>query len=107
MIRLERAKPGQLSARFDSRRTDKEKELCRKIVRFCADNSEQLATIDPQLPEGVFNRLADKWRPLFAIAEIAGGGWRERCAEALSKLNIKSVEIETLRVELLSRIDME
>jgi len=55
----------------------------------------------------VFNRLADKWRPLFAIAEIAGGGWRERCAEALSKLNIKSVEIETLRVQLLSRIDME
>jgi hypothetical protein len=55
----------------------------------------------------VFNRLADKWRPLFAIAEIAGGGWRERRAEALSKLNIKSVEIETLRVQLLSRIDME
>ncbi len=104
VIRLERAKPGELSARFDSRRTGKEKELNRKLSRFCADNRELLQTIDPQLPEGVFNRMADNWRPLFAIAEAAGGDWLKRCAEALGKLIIKSDETETRRVQLLADI---
>ena len=34
VIRLERAKPGELRERFDSRRVDCEKELCRKLARF-------------------------------------------------------------------------
>jgi hypothetical protein len=38
------------------------------------------------LPPGVFNRLADNWRPLFAIAEIAGGDWPQRAANVFAKL---------------------
>jgi putative DNA primase/helicase len=34
------------------------------------------------LPETAFNRLADNWRPLFAIAELAGGDWSQRAAAA-------------------------
>ena len=34
VIRLERAKPGELQQRFDSRRTEKEQELSRKLARF-------------------------------------------------------------------------
>jgi putative DNA primase/helicase len=104
VVKLERAKAGELSARFDSRRTDKEKELCRKLARFCADNRERLQAIDPQLPDDVFNRLADNWRPLFAIAEVAGGDWPKYCAEALSKLTAKIDTVETLRVQLLADI---
>ena len=84
VIRLERAKPGELRARFDSRHVESEAELCRKLARFIADNIVALESSDPKLPNGVFNRLADNWRPLFAIAEIAGGDWPERCAAAFA-----------------------
>jgi putative DNA primase/helicase len=87
VIRLERAKPGELRERFDSRRVDREKELCRKLARWCADNTAKLESCEPILPSGAFNRLADNWRPLFAIAEIAGGDWPQRAAAAFAKLN--------------------
>ena len=51
-----------------------------------ADNRHTLESRDPKMPDGAFNRLADNWRPLFAIAEVAGGDWPRRCAEAFAKL---------------------
>jgi len=86
IIRLERAKPGELPERFDSRHTEREQILCRKLARFCADNGERLAQCEPALPPGAFNRLADNWRPLLAVAEIAGGEWPRRAAVAFAKL---------------------
>lgn len=85
-IRLERAKPSEVRERFDSRHTGPEKELCRRLARFCADNRAALETCDPALPPNAFNRLADNWRPLFAIAEVAGVDWPHRAAEAFAKL---------------------
>ena len=49
-----------------------------------------LEACDPVLPSGAFNRLADNWRPLFAIAEIAGGDWPQRAAAAFAKLTAKT-----------------
>ena len=86
VIRLERAKPGELRWRFDSRHVEREMELCRKLARWTADNFDTLKRCDPQLPETAFNRLADNWRPLFAIAEVSGGDWPKRCADAYAKL---------------------
>ena len=40
------------------------------MARFVADNIDTFEASDPKLPECAFNRLADNWRPLFAIAEI-------------------------------------
>jgi hypothetical protein len=48
-----------------------------------------LEACDPVLPSGAFNRLADNWRPLFTIAEIAGGDWPGRAADAFTKLTGK------------------
>jgi putative DNA primase/helicase len=90
IVRLERAKPGELRERFDSRRVEHETELCRKLARFCADNKARLEACDPALPSGAFNRLADNWRPLFTIAEIAGGDWPQRAAAAFAKLTAKT-----------------
>jgi putative DNA primase/helicase len=90
VVRLERAKPGELRERFDSRRIEWETELCRKLARFCADNKARLEACDPALPSGAFNRLADNWRPLFAVAEIAGGDWPQRAVAAFAKLTAKT-----------------
>jgi len=85
-IVLTRAKPGEVAARFSSRHVATEKDLCRKLARWAADNLNRLEACDPQLPDGAYNRLADNWRPLFAIAEIAGGDWPRRAAAAFAKL---------------------
>jgi hypothetical protein len=86
VICLERAKPGELHGRFDSRRVERETELSRKLARWCADNFSSLESCDPAMPSGAFNRLADNWRPLFAVAEIAGGEWPQRAAAVFTKL---------------------
>ena len=86
VIRLERAKPNEIQERFDSRHTDLERQLSRELARWCADNRTALETCDPKMPDGAFNRIADNWRPLFAIAEIAGGDWPKRVSEAFAKL---------------------
>src|SRR5262249_29242520 len=92
VIRLERAKRGGLKARFDSRHVEVEQELCRKLARWCADHRAELEACDPQLPDGVFNRLADNWRPLFAIAKVVGGDWPKRCGDALAKLTNRATD---------------
>ena len=28
--------------------------------------------LDPNIPDSIFNRAADNWAPLFAVAEVAG-----------------------------------
>jgi hypothetical protein len=104
VICLERAKPGELRERFDSRRVDQEKELCRKLTRFVADNMAQFEACDPVLPSGAFNRVADNWRPLFAIAEIAGGDWPQRAAVAFAKLNSQDDDAQGLGVMLLADV---
>ena len=86
VIKLARAKPGEIAARFDSRKVEYESELYRKLARWTADNFDRLKNCDPQLPQAAFNRLADNWRPLFAIAEIAGDDWPERAHAAFVAL---------------------
>jgi len=86
VIKLVRAKPGEIAARFDSRHVKSEKELCRKLARWTADNLDTLKSCVSQLPETAFNRLADNWRPLFAIAEVAGGDWPQRARAAFMAL---------------------
>jgi putative DNA primase/helicase len=94
VIRLDRATEGELQARFNSDRVEKETELCRKVARFIADNKARYKARDPVLPEGTYNRLADNWRPLFAVAEIAGGEWPERAKTAFRSL-VTSNDTET------------
>src|ERR1044072_1582451 len=105
VLRLERAKPGELRDRFDCRHTEQEQELCRKLSRFCVDNRAVLGTCDPTLLPGMFNRLADTWRPLFAIAEVAGGDWPRRAMAAYAKLTSKDdQDSQGVGVTLLSDI---
>ena len=104
IIPLERARPGEIRERFDSRRTEREIELHRKLARFCADNRARLEQCDPVLPAGASNRLADNWRPLFAIAEIAGGNWPGRVATAFAKLAVKDKEEQGTGAMLLADI---
>jgi hypothetical protein len=89
LIPLVPAEEGQIAARFDPLRIDIEKTLARKLARWARDNFDALAACDPPLPPGAFNRLADNWRPLLAVAQIAGGDWPARALDAFAKLTAK------------------
>ena len=49
------------------------------------DGMVRKTSADPAMPDGLFNREADNWRPLFAIAEAAGGEWPRRAREAATQ----------------------
>ncbi|MGO9057299.1 MAG: DUF3631 domain-containing protein [Candidatus Binataceae bacterium] len=53
-------------------------ELARKAVRWALDNRTALEKANPAIPAGLDDRAADNWRPLFAIADLAGKDWSER-----------------------------
>ena len=62
--------------RFD--RVDHLTVLARKLLRWSRDNADAIAATEPQMPAGLYNRTADNWRPLMAIATVAGAEWLAR-----------------------------
>jgi putative DNA primase/helicase len=81
-------------------RTDHLDQLARQIARWAHDNTETVRAADPPMPRGIFNREADNLRPLFAIADVAGGEWPER-ARAAALDGRQDSEDEASHLELL------
>jgi hypothetical protein len=56
------------------------------VSSFCwtRDNFDAIASCDPPLP--ACNRLADNWRPLFAVAQVIGGHWPARILDSFTHL---------------------
>jgi hypothetical protein len=104
LIPLVPAQPGQIIARFDEHHADPEYTLARKLARWAIDNFAALAACDPPLPAAAFNRVADNWRPLFAVAQVVGGDWPERAAAAFASLNPKPDSAQDLGLTLLADI---
>ncbi len=92
VIELQRKTAEEHVQRFRLDRTKVIESIARKTARWAEDNIEELLTSDPKVPQGLFNRVADNWRPLIAIADLAGGEWPQRARNtALSCLDGGSV----------------
>jgi hypothetical protein len=74
--------------------------LARKLARWAADNAEAIADVEPQMPSGLYNRAADNWRGLLAIATVAGGDWLARGHRAALQGADLDID-EASRLELL------
>jgi hypothetical protein len=86
-IRLKKKLPCQAIEQLRQDRLSHLVPLLRKTARWAADNAEALTASDPQLPPILQARLGDNWRPLLAIADLAGGEWparARRIAEAFA-----------------------
>lgn len=89
VINLRRRKPDESVRPFRSDRADDLRVLARKMVRWVQEHEVALAAADPDMGE-LMNRVADNWRPLFAIADAAGTPWPKRVrdiATAADKAN--------------------
>ncbi len=81
------------------------KTLQRKCARWAKDNLDALREADPQIPGELHNRTRDKWRPLFAIAEAAGGAWPEGTRKAALSLSVGLDDSEdSIGIQLLADI---
>jgi hypothetical protein len=82
-VQMRRALRGEVRRSFRPDRRDGLDPLRSKAARFAADHMTALAVAEPGLPPGAFNRFADNWRPLVALADLAGGKWPGRARAAI------------------------
>ena len=61
-------------------------EWRRKAARWALDNEARLKGARPDLPD-LHDRARDNWRPLIAIADLAGGDWPKLAREAAVALS--------------------
>lgn len=104
IVRLRRRRPEEMIESLRLDRAGVLDELARKAARWAADHSAPLATTDPKMPSSIYNRAADNWRPLLAVAECAGGGWPNRARSAAIELTSDSEDEGSVRVQLLGDI---
>jgi hypothetical protein len=103
VVRMKRATRAERPAPLDAKAEAEGTVLARKCARFAADHEAALAAAEPTLPPALFNRVADNWRPLFAVAEAAGGGWPDRLTKASAAL-LPDDDAEGRGVRLLADI---
>ena len=72
IIELKRKKPNERTESFRTDRAGEADVFARKSARWAKDNSCSLTTADPSVPDGLYNRAADNWRPEGWLAQL---GW--------------------------------
>jgi putative DNA primase/helicase len=102
VVRLQRKPPGAAVERLGRRDNADFAALRGQAARWAADNFDKLADPDPELPD-LNDRAADNWRPLLAIADLAGGTWPEEARRAACLLLGEEQE-GAIGVELLRDI---
>ena len=100
IITLQRKPKGSKVERLRRRDTEELKRLRSQAARWATDNFASLVDPDPAVPEALNDRAADNWRPLLAIAGLAGGIWPEEARRAALTLSGEE-EDGAVNVELL------
>ena len=103
IIEMRRRAPSEIveQLRQDKLNLDYLQRLC---ARWSADNLQALKDSDPAVPSELHDRAADNWRPLLAIADLAGGEWPARARFAARKLTIRGDDQDSIQTLLLSDI---
>ena len=102
VVRLQRKPPGATVERLRRRDNADFAALRSQAARWAADNFDKLADPNPKMPD-LNDRAADNWRPLLAIADLAGGTWPEEARRAACLLSGEEQD-GAIGVELLRDI---
>jgi putative DNA primase/helicase len=96
IVRMRRKQREESVERLRLDRVSALRELCSKAARWVADHAEALRSCDPAVPPELNDRAADNWRPLLAIADMAGGAWPATARSAARCLSGSSQDDEDL-----------
>ena len=102
-VAMRRRKATEKVESFRSDRVSHLDQLARRVTRWTIDNATRLENADPRMPEGVFNRDADNWRALLAIADAVGFEWPTRARNACIVLTARKGD-DSAGVTLLADI---
>jgi hypothetical protein len=103
-IAMRRRRPDERVEQLRDGRTGHLEKLARMAARWTADQAAEITAADPAMPVGIVNRAADNWRPLLAVADLAGGAWPERARRAAVELSAEGDDPSSIRVALLADI---
>ena len=104
ILQLQRKPRTAKMARLRKRDCEEFALLRRKAARWAADNFDKLRDPEPEIPDSLDDRAADNWRPLLAIADLAGDDWPRRAREAACLLSGEGHDATSISVELLADI---
>ena len=99
-VSMQRKTSTEPRVRYRDRDCQDFQSLRSRALRWANDNYTALADSDPEIPAVVNDRAADNWRPLLAIADLAGGRWPEAARRAAVALSGTS-EDESTDMQLL------
>ena len=102
IVRLRRRKSSERVKQFRADRAEELRQLTRKIARWTTDHRKLFAASDPETGS-LFNRAADNWRPLLAIADTAGGTW-PTSVRAIAEASEGLKQDQSVKAMLLSDI---
>jgi Protein of unknown function (DUF3631) len=102
-IDLRRKKKSEKVARRLPKDSEAMQELAARAEAWVKEHFEALQQADPEIPECLYNRAADNWFPLLAIADEAGGRWPDLAREIASAIDGEG-EDPTPTIMLLSDI---
>jgi hypothetical protein len=91
VIELQRRRANEDVAELREDRCESLQSLARMCARWADDSVSIIRSHDPDMG-GLINRVADNWRPLFAIADAIGSDWPVRARQAAASLMPREVE---------------
>jgi putative DNA primase/helicase len=103
-INLRRRRPDEDVDRFLHDHTKSFRRLQRRTEKWVEENSDALKGAKPDLPDALHNRAADNWRPLLAIADVAGGEWPKLARQAAEALSASEAPPQSEGVMLLADV---
>jgi putative DNA primase/helicase len=103
-INLRRRRPEERIERLGPERIADLQQMARRAASWAADCMIELASADPQIPDALHDRAADNWRPLLAIADVAGGDWPARARSAALELSNDTSDQDSVGTLLLHDI---
>jgi putative DNA primase/helicase len=104
-VALRRRRPDEPIVPFKHAGAEDLQRLARMAARWCHDHADEIGRAVPAVPDGIYNRQADNWSPLFAIADTAGGQWPERARQAAKTLTMVGADEDpSIRIILLTDI---
>jgi putative DNA primase/helicase len=103
VITLERKTPGEPVERLRAEAAPLAfVDVRRRLRRWADDHLTDLRTLDPAIPSALHDRAADNWRPLLAIAHLAGGAWPTLAAQAAVTLSGHDADEAPLAEQVLA-----
>jgi Protein of unknown function (DUF3631) len=91
VVEMKRRLADESVAELREDRCEPLQNLARMCARWADDVADLIRDHDPDMG-GLINRVADNWRPLFAIADLMGDDWPDRAREAAAILMPKETE---------------